>query len=409
MADRSKIEWADASWNPVRARCWQVQDDGSGKERIGWHCEHVSEACRNCYAESFNMRLGTGFEYKPGNLRGKPGYHGGGIDRPEIFLDEKMLLKPLQWKRPRKIFVGSMTDLFADFVTDEMLDKIFAVAALCPQHTFQFLTKRPARMRSYINSRLSARPWEKDGSPSLAAHPHYYATTAKPGWPLPNVWLGTSCEDQATADERILDLLATPAAVRFVSAEPMLGPINLEQLGTLAGIRESMPGVVEREERGRPASGAGSICGAQIDAVGSPGSSITFFQTPDHMGGFIAISPRQWPRLDWVICGGESGPHARPMHPDWARALRDQCATAGVAFHFKQWGEWKDGSDFGADAKAVLKDGRVIEPTTAAMSEADRDRPVPPQNPTMMRRVGKRRAGRLLDGIEHNAFPEANL
>ena len=150
MGGKTGIEWTDSTWNPIRARCWEIQNDGSGKERVGWHCEHVSEGCRNCYAESINIRLGTGFEFKPGNLRGKPGFYGGSIDRPEIFLDEKMLLAPLRWKKPRMIFVNSMTDTFADFVPDTMIDKMFAVMALCPQHTFQVLTKRSARMRKYM-------------------------------------------------------------------------------------------------------------------------------------------------------------------------------------------------------------------------------------------------------------------
>ena len=132
MADRSKIEWTDSTWNPIRAR---RRDNG----HVGFHCEHVSEACRNCYAEGMNKRLFTGLDYKPGNR-----------DQVEIFLDEKTLLQPLRGKRPRKIFVCSMTDLFADFVADEMIDRIFAVMALCPQHTFQILTKRPERMRKYI-------------------------------------------------------------------------------------------------------------------------------------------------------------------------------------------------------------------------------------------------------------------
>src|SRR5579863_1317613 len=114
MADHSKIEWTDATWNPLRAR------DATGK--IGWHCEKVSEACHFCYAEGFNKRLGTGLEYKPGHR-----------DALEIFLDEKMLTTPLRWKKPRMIFVCSMTDLFADFVTDEMIDRVFAVMALAPQ------------------------------------------------------------------------------------------------------------------------------------------------------------------------------------------------------------------------------------------------------------------------------------
>ena len=151
MSDGTKIEWTDATWTPIRARAFVLQSDGSGKERIGWHCEHASDGCKNCYAEGMNLRLGTGFDYKPGHLKHTT-RHGDPRGDVTIFLDEKMLQVPLRWKKPRKIFVCSMTDLFADFVTDEMIDKVFAVMALCPQHTFQVLTKRSSRMRRYIES-----------------------------------------------------------------------------------------------------------------------------------------------------------------------------------------------------------------------------------------------------------------
>ena len=170
MGENSKIEWTDSTWNPIRAR-----NLATGK--VGWHCEHMSEACRFCYAEGINRRLGTGLDFKPG--------HRADI---EIFLDEQMLLAPLRWKKPRRIFVNSMTDTFAEFVKDEWLDRMFAVMVLCPQHTFQVLTKRPERMRSYV------------------------IHLAVGGWPLKNIWLGVSAEDQATADERIPLLLQTPAA-----------------------------------------------------------------------------------------------------------------------------------------------------------------------------------------------------
>lgn len=148
MAERSKIEWTDASWNPIQAH--RTFEPAGRYGKLGWHCEHVSEACCNCYAKGFNKRLGTELDYKPGHrLSPEPD--------TEIFLDEKMLLAPLRWKRPRKIFVCSMTDLFGDWVEDEWLDRIFAVMALCPQHTFQLLTKRQARMRKYAGDQSFAR------------------------------------------------------------------------------------------------------------------------------------------------------------------------------------------------------------------------------------------------------------
>jgi protein gp37 len=256
MGEKSKIEWTDATWNPIRAR--QTVPGVAFKPKIGWHCEHVSEGCRNCYAETMNRRLGTGLDFKPGHR-----------SDVEIFLDEKMLLAPLRWTKPRRIFVNSMTDTFAEFVKDEWLDRMFAVMALAARHTFQVLTKRPERMREFCTS----------------------------GWPLPNVWLGVSAEDQATADERIPLLLETPAAVRFVSLEPLLGPIDLFHIEEPSGL--------------------------------------TFNALSKKEG--ISFRGRG---LDWAIVGGESGPHARPMHPEWARDIRDQCAAAATPFFFKQWGEW---------------------------------------------------------------------
>jgi protein gp37 len=338
MSDGSKIEWTDATWNPVRARHAAMPDPEREPPRNGWYCEHVSPGCEHCYAETMNNRLGTGLPFKPGHRKDV-----------EIYLDAKTLLAPHGWKKPRMIFVCSMTDLFGEWVTDEWIDRIFTVMALCPQHTFQVLTKRPDRMREYF----------RDGG----ANTDVVLSTFWQ-WPFPNVWLGVSAEDQQRADERIPVLLDTPAAVKFVSLEPLLGPIDL-------------------------------VTGGEVTEIGH----INWLR--GHRGPEPPI-----PRLDWVIVGGESGPGARPMHPDWARSLRGQCKAAGVPFFFKQWGSWKNGSDFASDAMAVLTDGRVIEPNQDAMIIADRDCAVAPCNPTMMRRIGKKAAGRQLDGVEHNAMPQ---
>ena len=370
MADKSSIEWTDATWNPIRARRWIAADGGSGgapgadrRALLGWHCEHASPGCAHCYAEGFNARLGTQLPYKPG--------HRGDV---EIYLDEKILLQPLRWKRPRKIFLGSMTDVFASFVTDEMLDRIFAVAALCPQHVLQVLTKRSDRMRAYladpetpnrIDCFMSALLEElvdplSRRSDDLRATAPAIADLGD-DWPLPNVWLGVSVEDQARADERIPDLLATPAAVRFLSCEPLLGRVD--------------------------------IC--------------------EHLGIWWNCTTRAWVRerpspLHWIIAGGESGAKARPMHPDWARGLRDQCAAAGVPFFFKQWGEWApddgggglDGLDriIGASARKWRDGGWVVQPRRIDERViTDRD----------VYRIGKKAAGRRLDGVLHDAMPEA--
>lgn len=383
MADNSKIEWTDASWNPIRAR-----DGAMGK--VGWHCTHVSEGCRNCYAEDINRRLGTGHDYKPVTLSS---------GQVEVFLDETMLLQPLRWKKPRKIFVGSMTDLFADFVTDAMLDRIWAVMALAPQHTFQIVTKRPARMRAYLTGdgltggRALQVAVELLGplveSGDIAADQKLFDLQNRvlgslppiiDRWPLSNVWLMVSAEDQATADERIPDLLATPAAVRGISAEPLLNGINFNS--TLGGTLW-MGG-----QRG---------CDGMHHGNGSPECPRELHHHHDE---------RCRKGLDLVIVGGESGRNARPMHPDWARNIRDQCEAAGVAFFFKQWGGWTPGENLGPAKRAQrgathVKGEWMFEDFSLSALEGLHIE----DEPTVWR-AGKKAAGRLLDGREHNDLPE---
>ena len=312
------IEWTDESWNPIRARL--RSDPGV----IGWHCEHASPGCEHCYSETRNRsgrcNMGTKLPYKPGHRKDV-----------EIYIDETQLLKPLKWRKGRKVFVCSMTDLFADFVTDEMIDRIFAVMALCPQHTFQVLTKRADRMRVYMTTGRHVEIQSKTRSFGLdelkrreRMQGHVYRGALLP---LPNVWLGISVEDQQRADERIPDLLATPAAVRWISAEPLLGPVNI------------------------------------TDAMWARDGFSTLHAT-----------------IDWVVAGGESGANARPMHPDWARNLRDQCKGSDTPFFFKQWGEWAPFCP-GDRRKAVACQGGV------------------------MGRYGKKNTGRKLDGFEHNGMP----
>jgi len=346
MSDGTKIEWTDATWTPIRARRIYVNAGDPGWRpalpggKAGWHCEHVSEGCRNCYAEAINKRLGTGLEFKPG--------HRANI---EVFLDEKTLFAPLKWKKPRHIFVCSMTDAFADFVQDEWLDRIFAVMALSPQHTFQVLTKRAERMRTYCTApdvRFRAEKIARDmtnDSMSATVRRYFLGNNA----PIPHVWLGISAEDQTRADERIPLLLQTPAAVRFVSLEPLLGPISFRWA---------------KWDNWKDAEG--------------------YARNPvDHLDGLRI--------LDWVIVGGESGPNARPMHPDWARSLRDQCAEAGVPFFFKQWGTFAPGA-LNDKWETVANDGNLkIDDPKFDIAQVTR--------------VGKKAAGRLLDGIEHNGMP----
>lgn len=334
------ISWTNETWTP-----FAFYNELTGER--GWFCVHASAGCENCYAERLNMRLGNKLEYKAQNER-------------HVRIESINLRQPIQWTKPKMIFVCSMTDLFADFFTDEQIDEVFAVMALADQHRFQVLTKRARRMRDYLNSvetrfRIANHivgQCSKDKLYELAVGQNRellsYSETDKDFvniWPLPNVWVGISCEDQKTADERIPFLIDTPASVRWVSAEPLLGPLNLENY------------LYSRFESG----------GAR------------------HM----------YNKLDWVVVGGESGSGARAMHPRWARELLRECEAAGVAFHFKQHGEW-------------LHESQTEENLWREMMEADKIRTHVVKHEEFggySCRIGKRRAGRLLYGVEHNGYP----
>lgn len=311
MGDKSKIEWCDATWNPVTG------------------CTKVSQGCKNCYAEGVANRFWGDRKFT------------------DVQCHEDRLDQPLRWKKPRRIFVNSMSDLFHPDVPFEFIDKVFAVMGLAEQHTFMILTKRPERMLEYFqNIRYSGGVRPRFSFIFWAASEIKHSTMFKfPSFPLPNVWLGVSVETQKEADERIPLLLQTPAAVRFVSCEPLLGLVDLKRLiGQFSDCPECGYNVSVDED------GLCTSCGRDIMHYG----------------------------VDWVIVGGESGPHARPMHPVWAQSIRDQCVDAGVPFFFKQWGEWRcNFFDTPAD-----KEGWYPE------------------------KVGKKAAGRLLDGREWNEFPK---
>ncbi|WP_249696511.1 phage Gp37/Gp68 family protein [Stappia sp. WLB 29] len=348
MADRTSISWTDATWNPLAG------------------CSRVSEGCRNCYAEAMAARFNKPGQWGEGlatmvrtpDGRSAPRWTG------EVRFNEGALGQPLRWRKPRRIFVNSTSDLFHEAVPDEWIDKVFAVMALSPQHTFQILTKRPERMREYMQGvqsnipNLGRMPLERihlaaaahmegDGGvmDMLKERGNVYSLYLDAPWPLHNVWLGVSVEDQVTADVRIPYLLATPAAVRFISAEPLLGPVDLASSIDLPGGYE------------------------EVFPLGIP---------PERRDELEGPKP---PRLDWVIVGGESGPRARPMHPDWVRKIRDQCTDAAVPFHFKQWG-------------CHLPAGQ-----TATQSGLWN----PSCGSTLFTTV--KNAGRRLDGVEHMAFP----
>lgn len=341
MSEQSSIEWtatrhADgtvtkgSTWNPIRGTA-------------GRHtCARISDGCTNCYAATMNRRglMGTApLDYGQGETL---------LDSAR--LDEKALLQPLTWKKPRKVFVCSMTDLFGTWVSDEWIDKIMAMMAICQQHTFIILTKRPTRMRDYL---LGCQAGEQL-KPALGAavqtvlgdtydgrsmfEPLYRLNLAHKGWPwpLPNVWVGTTIESDQYA-WRADRLRQTPAAVRWISAEPLLS--------------------------GLPS----------LDLTG----------------------------IDWLVTGGESGPKARPMHPQWARDLRDRCLANGTAIFHKQNGEhvplrpYDDLEGWAAGEIVLNLDGTDWRGSEALFEDGAH----------VLRRVGRKNAGRLLDGRTWDEYP----
>lgn len=347
MADKSKIEWTNggSTWNPIIAR-----RKDSGKR--GWFCTKPSTGCKHCYAEKMNIRFGTGLDYSVQSL-----------EEINIEIHEKTLTQPLRWKRPRMIFVGSMSDLFHESVSFEMIDRVFAVMALSPRHTFQVLTKRPARMLQYFSRLAHCERWERVRT---AAALITRAVQPEWDWPLENVWLGVTCENQQVADERIPHLLQTPAAVRWLICEPLLGEIDLTNI--------ELP----REYN---------------ISISTPGR-INCLTTQDNDHFYSSHN-----KIDWVVIGGESGrndKHIRPMHPDWARSLRDQCVAVGVPFFFKQWGEYlpiteiQQRANKKLDFFSLTHDPKVLSFENQSME---------------FWRVGKKAAGRLLDGREWSEYP----
>jgi len=302
----TKIEWvrnsdgtAGESWNPIRAR---RKSDG----KVGWFCTKVSTGCTHCYSERRNNRMGTRLPYIAASL-----------DEIEIFLDEKVLERPLHWRKPRTVFVCSMTDLFHESVPMQWIDKVFEAMAWTPErpHTYQVLTKRPRRMLLFLE---------------------YYWCRHVPD----NIWLGTSVESQTAADERREYLRQCQADVKFVSYEPSI---------------------------------------AAVDWDG-------------------------WEFVDQIIGGGESGPGARPSHPDWHRGTRDWCQEQRpkVKYFFKQWGRYKE-IQFDKRGKGDV----LVSPTRGVIDHL----PDPYEHPdefkrtVAMRPVGKKAAGRILDGRTWSEMP----
>lgn len=339
----SKIEWTDRTWNPTTG------------------CNKVSRGCKNCYAEVMHKRLKA-----MGQRKYKRPFLDGAV------ADTDSLREPLKWKKPAMVFVNSMSDLFHENIDFAFIDQVFAVMAATPQHTYQILTKRPERMAEYFAEGFRYGMVMKTHKDMRVGRPKLDSR-----WPLPNVWLGTSVENQEAANERIPHLVKCPAAVRFLSCEPLVGPLKLQ--GT--------------------------------------------FPNDNHVYNYLNSTPVP-PHIHWVIAGGESGSKAAPMHPDWVRSLRDQCQQAGVAFFFKQWGAYgttfqfsngtptfyqfhsfqswvnKAGSWMRGNICVDTK-GRVLEIGGDFMRARDENAfPV-----VLMKKMGKSKSGRLLDGVTHDGFP----
>lgn len=368
MGSRSGIEWTERTWNPSTG-CERVlgpEDRDLFLEAAGGPPAALiaplgpaASGCRNCYAMKQAARM---------QAMGVPEYAGDGLaplSGPGFAVAQHpgRLSGPLRWDKPRLVFVNSMSDLMHAQVETDFIARVFAVMAVAGHHTFQLLTKRHGRLRALLNDeefvasvREHASALAGSGVAGRAARAHWAARVeADPqqpvAWPLPNVWVGVSVENQRAAELRVPALLQTPAAVRWVSAEPLLGATDLSAF------------------------------------MGMPGG------------------------LDWVVVGGESGPGARPMHPGWARDLRDQCAAADVAYLFKQWGAWEALGPLG-EVSVRASSGRFgvvgFGGQLRGMAFGSLSNVLAPfgggPECEVVRRTGKD-AGRLLDGVLHDGYP----
>ncbi|THU34227.1 phage Gp37/Gp68 family protein [Niastella caeni] len=358
----SKIEWTNRTWNPV----------------VG--CSKVSAGCKNCYA----IRMAWRLQHIP-NSKDK---YAGTVEKTaggqlnwtgKVNIIEKEFVKPFTWRKPSMVFVNSESDLFHESVPFQVIRSLFGVMSVCKEHTFQILTKRPQRMLDFFEwLKLMDPEWQDD--PANYAYDLCVEYGIETGcgsafetdaWPLKNVWLGVSVEDQNTANERIPLLMQIPAEVRFLSCEPLLSTINFTLKYKI---------------------GPSNHWTENYDVL--LGNKYSY-----DLGSKVIAT-----KIDWVIAGGESGKDARPLHPEWVRSIRNQCKTAGTPFFFKQWGEWKPYED--GDLSTFDTGTFVDKPGEWG------DHPVGTFTcihginwGTPMSRVGKKKAGRSLDGRQWNEFP----
>lgn len=352
MGDKSLIEWTDATWN------------------IATGCTKVSAGCKNCYAERHFPRVYPGRKFT------------------DVVIHWDRLTLPMRWRKPKMIFVNSLSDLFHESFSATLWDRVWAVMALCPQHTFQILTKRPAIMRRYMTELwdVNGRPkWDRtvflaldDLIRELKLQKDTLGKIMARPWPLDNVWIGISAEDQPTWDDRVYELVQTPGAVHFVSYEPALGPVNGE---IYLEVMQGKNGWVRCQK---------------WDSEDERGG----YKSPEYLGEAKS-------EIQWVIAGGESGPKARPANPAWFQSMRDQCKVAGVPFFFKQWGEWAptDHWQLAANAGDAAKQTVVRLDGTRATTPLHGNVIKVSEGECAMRKIGKKRAGRLLHGQLHDAMP----
>lgn len=361
MSENSKIEWAHHTFNP-----WEG-------------CQHAGPGCDNCYAEARNARFAKGIaiNWGPGSLRRRT--------------SEANWQLPYRWNRNhdkffalhgqrQRVFCSSLSDVFDNAVDPQWRIEMFRVIAETKNLDWLLLTKRIGNAYAMLDRCMSA------------------YTHGREGWRdnyLPNVWLGATIVNQEEADRDIPKLMAVPAAKRFLSMEPLLGPVNLgawiEPWNMCGYCGESFDYEQDRADLCPECGQTGCMC---------TGFGSELRNDFDDADGRLEV-PDDGPGIDWVIVGGESGPYARPMHPDWARSLRDQCVAAGVPYLFKQWGAWNPGNVF----EAV---GAKHE--TTCIDQSGQVHPYPPifepsSGRWCMHRLGKKAAGRLLDGRTWDEVP----
>jgi len=344
MATKTAIEWTDFTSNPIK---FKRKSDG----KRGWACVKVSQGCKFCYAERWNGWRGTAQDFSVA-----------GMAEMEPYLDEKELNWLLKSKKisGKRVFIEDMSDLFGEWVPFEWIERLFTVFAARPDVTFQVLTKRSKRMVEWFESEI-----------------HW-------AWSFPeNVWMGVSIDNDV---KRVADLQAIPAAVRFLSVEPLIGYCD-----PVLGIKPSEEAWDEVNSWDDPEPEEFvEECDAELDWVNYGHDLVENPAYVEWQGNrlYSAKFKTFKRQIDWIIVGGESGPGARPMHPDWARGIRDLCQNVEIPFFFKQWGEWVP-----VDQLAWITDQTTFLHKPVSLDGA------------MMVRVGKGMAGHLLDGVEWRQMP----